>query len=284
MDQTILVTGGSGKLGQSVVSDLQEHGYRVINADRHLSDTCRTMRVDLCDLGQVYGAMTGCDAVVHLAAIPAPNADPPEVVFGNNVISTFNVLQTASVLEIKKVVLASSLSVLGLAYKVRPVPLRYFPIDEAHPALAQDAYGLSKIVGEEVAEGFTRRDETMSLVSLRFPLLVAPEGFSTLIPRLQQNVKHTASVLWSYLDTRDAASVIRQALDYKGTGHTIFYANAPETFVDAPTLDLLREHYPAVEIDPARLKGYTSPIDCRRARDMLGFAPRFEWRTVLGKE
>jgi nucleoside-diphosphate-sugar epimerase len=281
MDQTILVTGGSGKLGRSVVSDLQEHGYRVVNADRHLSDACRTMRVDLCALGQVYGAMAGCDAVVHLAAIPAPNADPPEIVFGNNVISTFNVLQAASVLGIKKVVLASSLSALGLAYKVRPVPLRYFPIDEAHPALAQDAYGLSKIVGEEVAEGFARRDDDMSLVSLRLPLLVAPEEFLTMIRRLQQNMERTASVLWSYLDTRDAAYVIRQALEYEGKGHEVFYVNAPDTFVNVPTLELLREHYPAVEADPAKLEGYASPIDCSRACEILGFAPQFGWRNAM---
>lgn len=284
MDQTILVTGGSGKLGRSVVSDLQEHGYRVINADRHLLDSCRTMRVDLCDLGQVYGAMPGCDAVVHLAAIPAPNADPPEVVFGNNVISTFNVLQAASVLKIKKVVIASSLSALGLAYPFHPVPLRYFPIDEAHPVLAQDAYGLSKIAGEDVAEGFARRDETMSLISLRLPLLAAPEE----LPRLRSWVQHsparTASVLWSYLDLRDAAYVIRQALGYEGKGHEIFYTNAPETFANIPTLDLLREHYPGGEVDPARLEGYASPIDCRRARDVLGFAPQFEWRAVPGTE
>jgi nucleoside-diphosphate-sugar epimerase len=274
----IVVTGGSGKLGQQVIADLQEHGYQVVNADRHPSPSCRTIKVDLRDLGQVFGALAGSEAVIHLAAIPAPNSDPPEVVFSNNVISTFNILQAATVLGIKKVVLASSLSALGLAYPFHPVALHYLPIDETHPDLAQDAYGISKIVGENVADGFARRDGSLSLVSLRFPLLLTSAEFPTFIPRLQRQIEHGAALLWSYLDTRDAADLIRQALDYTGTGHDVFYAVAPDTFVDRSTLELVHDYYPGVEIRSAKLEGYVSPIDCSHARTVLGFTPQFGWR------
>lgn len=271
MGKTILVTGGSGKLGRAVIADLRQHGYEVRNADRQPLEAVRTVHTDLCNLGQVYGVMHGVDAVAHLAAIPAPGGYPPEVVFQNNVISTFNVLQAAAVLGIKKVVLAGSLSALGLAYKFRPVTLQYLPIDEAHPMLAQDAYGISKIVGDEVARGFARRDPALSLITLHLPLLT--EDVQQTAAHLRQRLDFGATVLWSYLDTRDAAAVIRQALELGHTGHDIFYLAAPTTFADVPTGDLIRTYYPDVPFDPARLPGITSPIDCRRATEILGFNP-----------
>src|SRR5690348_7520633 len=110
MSKRVLVTGGSGKVGKWVIADLQAHGYSVINADRQRAATVHTMDVDLCNMGHVYAAMAGVDAVVHLAAIPSPGGNPPEVVFHTNVMSTFNVLQAAAALGIRKLVLASSLS------------------------------------------------------------------------------------------------------------------------------------------------------------------------------
>jgi nucleoside-diphosphate-sugar epimerase len=279
MTEPILVTGGSGMLGHAVIADLKQHGYRVINADRQSSDGVHTVKTDLCDLGQVYSVAKRASAIVHLAAIPAPWICPPEVVFQNNVMSTFNVLQAANGLGIRKVVLASSLSALGLAYKSRPIDLHYLPIDEAHPVLAQDEYGMSKIIGEEIAEGIVRRDPTMSLVSLRLPLLVNPgqirEKFCEQTP---ERLAAGASNLWSYLDVRDAAIVVRQAMEYEQPGHTILYVNAPDTYVDVPTIDLIKDHFPGVKFDPALVAGCHSPIDCSRAGEVLGFVPHFGWR------
>jgi nucleoside-diphosphate-sugar epimerase len=281
MTETILVTGGSGKLGRAVLADLRQHGYRVLNADRQPTEGVHTVKTDLCDLGQVYGVASRAGAIVHLAAIPAPGGYPPEVVFQNNVMSTFNILQAASVLGIKKVVLASSLSALGLAYKSHPIDLHYLPIDEAHPALAQDAYGISKIVGEEIADGFARRDPALSLVSLRLPFLANPGQIQAeLSEPSPQRLTFGASILWSYLDVRDGAAVVRQALEYQQPGHEILYANAPNTFIDVPTVDLVREHFPGVKFDSARLADRQSPIDCSRARAVLGFDPQYDWRTA----
>src|SRR5260221_9384288 len=189
MSKRVLVTGGSGKVGKWVIDDLLAHGYLVTNADRQKADNVQTIDVDLRDMGHTYAAMAGVDAIVHLAAIPSPQGHPPEVVFQTNVMSTFNVLQAASTLGIRKVVIASSLSALGLAYSFRPVDLRYFPIDEAHPLLAQDAYGLSKIAGEELAIGFSRRDPTLSVTSLRFTLIVTPDEVETAIPKFREQEK-----------------------------------------------------------------------------------------------
>src|SRR5260370_19292741 len=117
----------------------------------------RTIAADLSDLGQTYGALAGADAVIHLAAIPAPVGLPPEVVYRNNVISQFNVFEAAATLGIRRIVYASSISALGFPYQHRWSEPLYVPIDEEHPLLAQDCYALSKAHGEEVGAAFCRR-------------------------------------------------------------------------------------------------------------------------------
>src|SRR6478672_2362693 len=119
MTRKVLVTGGTGKAGLWVIADLIEHGYHVTNADWRLSDQAHTFQVDFTDLGQVYGVVEGMDAIIHLAAIPWPGEHTPEVVLRNNIMSTFNVLQAACVLGVKRVVLAGSESALGFPFTFR---------------------------------------------------------------------------------------------------------------------------------------------------------------------
>ncbi|HVU12220.1 MAG TPA: NAD(P)-dependent oxidoreductase [Phototrophicaceae bacterium] len=271
----VLVTGGSGKLGKFVIDDLQAHGYAVLNADRRPLDHVRTIEADLCNPGHVYAAMSGVDAVVHLAAIPHPLGNPPEVVFQTNVMSTFNILQAALTLGVKKIVLASSVSAVGTAFAFRPVDLQYLPIDEAHPLLSQDAYGLSKMVGEELAEGFARRDPALSLTSLRFTSIITPEEAPVMFAHLRESGESNA--FWTYIDARDAAIATRLSIEYNPPGHRAFYINAPRTYMPQPTLDLLRRRYPNVQLKPDKLTGTTAPVDCSPARDLLGFEPQFLW-------
>ena len=285
MADKILVTGGSGKLGRAVIAHLQEQGYQVINADQNPDQSVHTIKTDLCDLGQVYGLMDSVSAVVHLAAIPSPGGYPPEIVFHNNVMPTFNILQAATTLGIKKVILASSLSALGLAYKFHPVELQYLPIDEKHPVLAQDSYGISKIVGEQIAEGFSRRNPAMSLISFRFPLLANPGEIKQALQKSAGgHIGNGELILWSYLDIRDAAIVIMQALQHQQSGHEILYVNAPNTYSDIPTIDLIKTHFPDVPYNPEKLQDFRSPIDCHRVQEVLNFQPRFTWQSVSGKE
>src|SRR4051794_33679580 len=154
----VVVTGGSGLAGRAAVAHLVEHGYTVGNVDLTPGDsTLPFRRADLTDLGQTYGALRGAEAVVHLAAIPRPTFDVPEVVFRTNVMATFNVLEAASALGIRRAVIASSVSVLGFPFFERPLTPAYVPIDEEHPLLPQDPYALSKRLGEELSAGYARR-------------------------------------------------------------------------------------------------------------------------------
>src|SRR5919112_3786412 len=125
-----LVTGSSGRLGRWVVRTLLDAGHEVVGADRQRPPDdggARHRTVNLTDVGQVAGAMAGCDAVVHLGAIPGLDRYPDEVVFGNNTLSTFAVVQAASLLGVSRAVVASSGSALGMSLKAAALPAALCP-------------------------------------------------------------------------------------------------------------------------------------------------------------
>ncbi len=277
----VLVTGGSGKAGKWVIEHLLEHGYEVINADQKTSPLVRTYHVDLTDLGQAFGVVEGKDAVLHLAAIPWPGEHTAEVVFRNNVMSTFNILQAACVLGVQKVVLAGSESALGFPFMFRRFSPLYLPIDEEHPLLAQDAYGLSKIVLEELAQGFVRRQPQMSIISLRLSYILQPQDYASELQAAWQDEQRNDFNLWAYIDARDTAVAFRLAMEYPQPGFEAFYIAAPDTLMKQPTLELVNRYYPDVPTIRAGFGGRMSPLDCRKAERLLGFKPHYTWEAVV---
>jgi len=178
----VLVTGG-GRLGAHLTRDFLVHGHAVVNADRRPlpaseapseGSDYRYRDTDLGDIGQVAGALTGCDPVVHLGAIPVPYGHADEVVFTQNTRATFAVLQADNLLGVRTAVLASSLATLGMALGPQPAPLWYAPVDEAHPLLPADPYALGKEVDERIGETF-HRQTGMSVVAHRFHWVAQPE-------------------------------------------------------------------------------------------------------------
>jgi nucleoside-diphosphate-sugar epimerase len=274
----VVVTGGSGLAGRAVVEGLVEHGFDVTNVDLVASDgPAPFRRADLEDLGQVYSCLRGAEAVVHFAAIPRPTLDVPEVVFRTNVMSAFNVLEAASALGINRVVSASSVSVLGFPFFEQPLAPRYVPIDEAHPLLPQDAYALSKRIGEELADGFARRGR-LSVVSLRFPWIHTPRTFAEQVWPLWADPVAGASNLWSYIDTRDVAEIVRLALTAEIGGHVACFVAASDSFMPIPSRVLVADHYPTTVIHD-ELMDYTSLLSSARAEVLLGFRARHSWRS-----
>jgi nucleoside-diphosphate-sugar epimerase len=179
----VIVTGGSGKLGRAVLADLVAHGYQVLNVDQRLprESIAPTVRVDLRDFGEVVAALRGVDehggpfdAVVHLAAIPAPGLFANARTFANNVPATYNVFEAARVLGIKNVVFASSETVLGLPFE-NPPP--YVPVDEEYDPRPETAYSLGKLVDETIARQFARWDPALKIVGLRFSNVMDVEDY-----------------------------------------------------------------------------------------------------------
>ena len=284
----VAVTGSTGRVGRVVAAHLAAWGYEVRGIDQRAPEYGRSpvhfKRADMGDLGQVYGALQGMDAVVHLAAIPAPGRDPNEVVFENNVMATYNVLEAAAGLGIQRVIVASSISALGTAYAPlypgRRIPIHYFPLDEEHPLSPIDAYGLSKQVDELSCISFSGRTG-MTTVALRYAWVTLPSDYPGVAARAG-DPHGSVTGLWAYTDVRDVAQAIGRILVAPLSGFNAFYLTADDTMNTRPTLDLIREHYPEVTNIAPTLSGNMSVVSNTKAERLLGYKPRYHWRQYAG--
>ena len=268
----VLVTGAAGRLGSAVLRDLAAQGASVVGLDRTDPGTVDTFFTgSAADVDLVAKAMAGVDAVIHLAAIPAPDRGTPEEVFVGNTAATFVVLDQAARAGVRRAVIASSLSITGLPFAPHPAVPDYVPIDEAMPLQVGDPYALSKQADEATAAMVARRDG-MAVVALRFPKLGTPEFLAGYAQEYRDDPGAGAHELWSYLDMADAAVACRLGVTAQVTGAQPLYVAAPETLSPYPTEDLLARYLPDVPRRRA-LSGRAVPIDTSAATKLLGFTP-----------
>jgi nucleoside-diphosphate-sugar epimerase len=273
----IVVTGGSGKAGRAIVRDLVEHGYEVLNVDQAApaERLCAFLRVDLTRMGETFEALSGFDAVAHMAAIPAPGLFTEEVTFRTNAVSTFNVFHAATALRMSKIVWASSETTIGLPFdKEAPA---YAPIDEDHPLYPESSYALSKVLGEEMARQFHRRFGT-PIVGLRFSNIMEPGDYAA-FPGFWKDANLRKWNLWGYVDARDVAQGVRLALEKRLEGAVHLMIAAADTVMDRPSPDLMKEIYPRVPIRK-KIGANETLLSIDRARSLLGYSPGWSWRTA----
>lgn len=267
----IAVSGGSGRIGRAVVELALSRGHQVVSLDRVPWDDVPAgathVTFDLSDYQALEAALDGCDAVVHLAAIPSPNGFPDHVVHNNNVVGSYNVLSAAARLGIKRVCLASSVNATGASYSRWP-RYDYLPLDEQHPTYNEDAYSLSKWVLEQQADSFARRYEDMTIGSLRFHWVtpVRPPSRTDDPRREQAMARH----LWGYTCLEAAARACLDVLDADYVGHQAFYIVAPDTMREEPTAELVQRFFPEVELR-TELDGTAGLYDCSKAERLLGW-------------
>jgi nucleoside-diphosphate-sugar epimerase len=295
---TVAVTGSSGKLGRHVVAHLADHGHRVIALDRtpdpH-SPAAAFVRVDLTDTGQVLEALTGVDdvhdgldAVVHLAAIPAPGLTTNGATFANNIAATHNVFAAARRAGIRTVVWASSETVLGLPFGNRSGdaashqdPPPYIPVDEEYPPRPNSTYSLVKTLEEEMARQFCRWVPELAMVGLRFSNVMDPDDYAR-FPAFDADPRTRSWNLWGYIDGRDGAQAVRRALEYCAAGHTgveVFVIANADTVMSRPSAELAAEVFPDVPVTRP-LGEHETLLSIDKARRVLGYAPEHSWRDV----
>ncbi len=282
----IAVTGGSGKLGRAVVTDLLDHDYRVVNLDRVPSPDDRAVhvRVDLTDYGQTFEALHAIedrydqiDAVVHLAAIPAPRLTTNAATFDNNIVSTYHVFSAAKAAGIKRVVWASSETVLGLPMGPdNPPP--YLPVDEQYHPRPESSYSLAKTLEEEMALQFCRRDPELTMIGLRFSNVMAPEDYSA-FPSFDADPSVRQWNAWGYIDARDGAQAVRLGLQADLLGREIFIIANADTVMSRTSASLAADVFPDLEIR-TELSEHQTLLSIDKARRMLGFEPQFTWRNA----
>ena len=282
----VLVTGGSGKLGRAVLRDLVAHGYDVLNIDQQAlpEPICPSVRIDLTNFGEVAAAILGgvderkgpFDAVVHLAAIPAPGLAANARTFANNVPTTYNVFEASRLAGIKNIVFASSETVLGLPFETPPP---YAPVDEDYYPRPESAYSLGKLLDETMAAQFCRWDPSLRIVGLRFSNVMNPEDYKA-FPSFDANPSTRKWNLWGYIDARDGAQAVRRSIQADFTGFEAFIIANADTVMSRSNMSLLAEVFPDV---PAKgnLSTNGTLLSIEKAKRMLGYSPQHSWRNEV---
>jgi UDP-glucose 4-epimerase len=285
----VVVTGARGKVGREAVAALLAAGHQVTATDlargtfeRSVEGEPAYLQADLTDAGHAYAVVRGAEAVVHAAALPDPSHNPPHVVFGNNLLATFNVLEAAVRFGARRFVNLSSETVPGFFFPERPFLPDYCPVDEQHPVRPQDPYALSKHFGEQLMDAAVRRSD-LRCVSIR-PSWVQWEG--NYERNLGPDVREPgpSASFWSYVDVRDLAQAIRLAVEVDTPGHEVCYAAAADNSTGRPLAELVRRfHGDRVELRPLARED-ASGISCAKAERLLGWRPLRSWRDYLDED
>nr|WTA65093.1 NAD(P)-dependent oxidoreductase [Micromonospora sp. NBC_00855] len=286
LPRRVVVTGATGKLGRAVVSHLRSMGVDVLAVDRVGGRDPRDvdgefLLVDLTDYGQVVEAFTGgadehaggVDAIVHLAAVPAPGLMSNATTFANNSAATYNVFAAARAAGIKRVVWASSETVLGLPFDTPPP---YAPVDEEYAPRPESTYSLNKALEEEMARHFCRWDPELVMVGLRFSNVMDVEDYAP-FPSFDADPRLRRWNLWGYIDARDGAQAVERALAYDQPGADVFVIANADTVMTRSSASLMAEVYPGVEIRK-ELGEHETLLSIDKARRVLGYEPQHSWR------
>lgn len=292
MAKKVVVTGGSGRAGEYIIAELAANGYDVYNVDAvpprpdSASNAAQFWRVDVTDYGEVINALTGADAVIHMAAIPAPNQDAEHKVFRINMMANWNVLEAAEVHGIGRICMASSINAVGAGWGSKLYTPEYYPVDENHPTRVEDAYSQSKWLGEEMGEAFVRRRPgKVQIANMRFHALWGPETAKRHLEsgdKMSIGGRHPMG-FWSWVGRHDAARACRLTIEKEFGGHEAFFINATDTVLEIPTMDALEAVHPGVEIREP-LPGFKSPLSVRKAEELLDWIPVESWREGTVRE
>ncbi|RYG89752.1 NAD(P)-dependent oxidoreductase [Loktanella sp. IMCC34160] len=292
----ILFTGGSGKAGRQVIPYLLDQGHEVVNLDLQPLDIpgVPTLRVDLTDAGQVFNAMRaygdfpdleagtgmpGFDAVVHFAAIARIMIVPDNETFRINTLSTYNVIDAALRMGVRKVIYASSETTYGVCFWDGHKQPDYIPVDEDHPTLPQDSYAMSKVCNEATARSFQARSGA-DIYGLRLNNVMEEDDYRTLFPQFIDNPDMRRRNFFAYIDGRDLGQMVDLCLKKDGLGHEVFNVANDDMSVGLTNAEVQARYYQGVPVK--REMGEAEPMYSNaKAKAMLGFQPRHSWRDVL---
>ncbi len=279
------MTGAAGKIGRWTVRTILEAGHDVIATDRILREESASqnfIQAELRDYGQVCQLLMGSDAVVHLGNIPTDVRNTPQAIFENNMLVNFNILEACKDFKIPKLVWASSETVLG--YPFVPEQLTYLPVDEEHPTRAKSSYAMAKLLTEHLT-GMYYELTNNQIVSLRFANIYEPDEYEK-IPIMHWNDKERdiqKKNAWAYCDVRDAAKACLLAIEKNDLGNQVFHITAPDTIMPDLSQDLVNRYFPNVSLKKD-IQGYETLMAIDKARQIIGYEPRYTWRIALNND
>lgn len=287
----IFFTGGSGKAGRHAIPVLQAAGHEVVNIDRvpsGLPDT-KELLIDLCDSGQVMGAMTQWadfdemdeapkpyDAVVHFAAVPRILLGSDGECFRQNTLSTYNVIEAATKLGIRKIIFASSETTYGVCFAAGEMKPDYVPVDEDHPTVPHDSYAMSKVCNEATGRSFQARTGA-DIYALRINNVIEPHEYAEQFPAYVADPALRRRNIFAYIDARDLGHMVECCLQTDGLGYEVFNVSNDDSSVGATSAEVIAQFYQGVPVTH-EMGEYETFYANRKAREMVGFRPRHGWR------
>lgn len=292
----VLFTGGAGKAGKHVIPVMQQAGHRVVNIDLRPLDHPRVdnLIADITDSGQIFNVMTSYanfdeldpgkgvpkfDAVVHFAAVPRILINPDNETYRVNVMGTYNVIEAAVKLGIRKIIFASSETTYGVCFADGERKPDYIPIDEQHPVVPEDSYAMSKVVNEVTGRSFQRRSG-FDIYGIRINNVIEPDEYAANFPAYMDNPDTRRRNIFAYIDARDLGHMVNAMLATDGLGFEIFNASNDDHSVGLSTPEIIARYYQGVE--QKRPMGENETFYANgKAKELLGWAPKHSWRDVL---
>jgi UDP-glucose 4-epimerase len=295
MKKRIVFTGGTGKAGRHVVAYLVNKGYEVLNVDLAPLDHpgVNTMSADIADSGQMFdvlsshfgfeGFETGggpapIDAVVHFAAVPRVLIKPDNETFRINTMGTYNVIEAAVKLGIRKIIIASSETTYGVCFAEGDKDFHHFPLEEDYDSDPMDSYGLSKVLNEKTARAFAMRSGA-DIYALRIGNVIEPHEYDRFPAFLADPMSRKRNA-WSYIDARDLGQIVDLAIRKDGLGFQVFNAVNDTITAKLPTREFLEKHCPGTPI-LRELGEFEAPLSNRKTREVLGFREEHDWRKYV---
>jgi nucleoside-diphosphate-sugar epimerase len=241
----IAVTGASGRIGRAITEMALARGHQVVAIDRvalpAIEGLSGSFVTTTDDYDALVAAFKGCDALVHMAAIPSPGNLPDHVIHNNNVVGSYNALRAAVENGIMRICQASSVNAIGHSYSRRP-HYDYFPLDEEHPNYSEEPYSLSKWICEQQADAFARRYEDISIASLRFHYVVPDRRIAH--DAYAHQTENAGTHLWAWTHLNAAADASLRGIEGRFKGHEAFFIVSPTTVVDTPSAELSAKYLP----------------------------------------